>query len=122
MMTLVVESGANAGASTYFIRAASHNANMFALDPKSTPTCGQKERWIDPSGKTKCFTGDNFVDLLKLDWEGVIVRKEIDVEKTLVFVDDHRHAFKRTAHLMQVGIQHVIIEDNYELNEGAHEC
>ena len=55
MMTLVVESGANAGASTYFIRAASHNANMFALDPKSTPKCGQKERWIDPLGKKQMF-------------------------------------------------------------------
>ncbi len=120
--TLVVESGVNAGISTYFIRAASPNTNIFALDPKSTPICGQKERWIDPSGKTKYFTGDKFVDLLKLDWEGMILRKEIDVEKTLVFIDDHRHAFKRTAHLMQVGIQHIIIEDNYKLNEGMYEC
>jgi len=120
--TLVVESGVNAGVSTYFIRAASPTTKIFAIDPLEKPICGQGKRWIDPAssdGQTINYTGDEFVDLLDLDWVGMIDRKEIDPEKTLVFIDDHLHAYKRTVSMMKLGIRHVVIEDNYKNGEGA---
>uniref|UniRef100_A0A7S4RP51 Uncharacterized protein n=1 Tax=Ditylum brightwellii TaxID=49249 RepID=A0A7S4RP51_9STRA len=117
--TLVVESGVNAGVSTYFIRAASPTTKIFAIDPLAEPICNQGKRWIDPSDKTTNLTGDKFVDLLDIDWKGMIQRGEIDVEKTLVFLDDHLHAFERIAGVMKIGLRHVLVEDNYKLREGA---
>lgn len=117
--TLVVESGVNAGVSTYFIRAASPTTKIFAIDPLDKPICGQGERWIDSSQNTINYTGKNFVDLMALDWKGMVTRKEIDLDKTLVFIDDHLHAFKRIASVMKFGVRHVVVEDNYKVNEGA---
>lgn len=117
--TLVIESGVNAGVSTYFIRAASPTTKIFAIDPLAEPICNQGIRWIDPSDKTINYTGEKFVDLLDLDWIGMISRKEIDVDKTLVFIDDHLHTYKRIAGVMKYGVRHVVIEDNYKNREGA---
>ena len=117
--SLVVESGVNAGVSTYFIRAASPTTKIFAIDPLDKPICGQGKRWIDPSEKTSNFTGENFVDLLALDWKGMVSRKEVDPDKTLVFIDDHLHAFKRIAGVMKFGVRHIVVEDNYKMNEGT---
>ena len=117
--SLVVESGVNAGVSTYFIRAASPTTKIFAIDPLDKPICGQGKRWIDPSEKTSNFTGENFVDLLALDWKGMVSRKEVDPDKTLVFIDDHLHAFKRIAGVMRFGVRHIVVEDNYKMNEGT---
>lgn len=117
--TLVVESGVNAGVSTYFIRAASPTTKIFAIDPLEKPICAQGERWIDSSEHTIYYTGKTFVDLTDLDWKGMVTRREIDPDKTLVFIDDHLHAFKRIASVMKFGIRHVVVEDNYKMNEGA---
>ena len=120
--SLVVESGVNAGVSTYFIRAASPTTRIFAVDPLAKPICDQGTRWIDTSDKTINYTGENFVDLLDLDWVGMVSRKEIDVEKTLVFIDDHLHTYKRIAGVMKYGVRHVVIEDNYKNGEGMFLC
>ena len=66
--TLVVESGVNAGVSTYIIRAASPTTKIFAIDPLAKPICGQGKRWVDPSDLTTNYWGENFTDLLDLDW------------------------------------------------------
>ena len=117
--TLVVESGVNAGVSTYFIRSASSTTRIFAIDPLEKPICNQGERWVDPSNLTTNFTGKNFVDLMALDWKGMVSKKEIFPESTLVFIDDHLHAFKRIASVMKVGVRHVVVEDNYKYGEGT---
>ncbi len=116
--TLVVESGVNAGISTYFIRAASPTAKIFAIDPLEEPICGQKKRWLDPSSLTTNYTGNKFVDLMDLDWKGMISKKEIDPDSTLVFIDDHLHAFQRIAGVMKFGVKHIVVEDNYKYGEG----
>jgi len=116
--TLVVESGVNAGVSTYIIRAASPTAKIFAIDILDEPICGQGERWMDPSNLTINYTGKNFTDLLELDWKGMITKKEVDPNSTLVFLDDHLHAFNRIAGVMKFGIRHVVVEDNYKVGEG----
>ena len=45
--TSIIESGVNAGQSTYFMRAASPDAHIYPIDPLDTPICGQPVRWID---------------------------------------------------------------------------
>eukprot|EP00536_Pseudo-nitzschia_multiseries_P017821 jgi/Psemu1/328655/estExt_fgenesh1_pg.C_18430001 len=117
--TLVVESGVNAGVSTYFIRSASSTTKIFAIDPLDKPICAQGKRWIDSSDLTINYTGDNFVDLLDIDWKGMAERKEIYLDSTLVFIDDHLHAFQRIAGVLNCGIRHVVVEDNYKQGEGA---
>jgi hypothetical protein len=117
--SLVIESGVNAGVSTYFIRAASSTTKIFAIDPEEKPICNQGDRWIDPSDKTTNYTGKKFVDLMDLDWKGMVARNEIDPDSTLVFLDDHLHAFKRIAGVMKLGVRHIVVEDNYKLHEGT---
>ena len=116
--SLVVESGVNAGVSTYFIRAASNTTKIYAIDPLDEPICKQGTRWIDPSHLTTYFTGDKFVDLLDLDWKGMLERKEVDPESTLVFLDDHLHVYDRINAVMQYGLRHFVTEDNYKAGEG----
>jgi hypothetical protein len=117
--SLVIESGVNAGVSTYFIRAASPTTKIFAIDPLETPICGQEKRWTDSSSLTKYYTGKNFVDLMELDWKGMTEKKDVDPNSTLVFIDDHLHAFNRIAGVMKFGVRHVVVEDNYKYGEGA---
>ena len=120
--TLVVESGVNAGVSTYFIRAASPTTRIFAIDPLAQPICGQGVRWIDDGPESKDltinYTGDNFVDLMDLDWKEMIKKGDVDPDKTIVFIDDHLNTLKRIAGVMKHGIRHVLVEDNYKIHEG----
>ncbi|KAL7542767.1 hypothetical protein ACHAWF_007248 [Thalassiosira exigua] len=117
--TLVIESGVNAGVSTYFIRSASSSTKIFAIDPAEKPLCNQKERWIDSSDLTINYTGKKFIDLMDFNWRIMIAIKEVDPESTLIFIDDHLHVFQRLAGLMKYGFRHFLIEDNYKNGEGA---
>ena len=116
--TLVVESGVNAGQSTYFIRAASPTTRIFAIDPEEEAICNQGKRWLDDSPLTTNYTGKNFKDLLDLDWKGMIERKEVDPDKTLVFLDDHLHTYDRIQSIAKTGLKKVLVEDNYKIGEG----
>ena len=118
--TLVVESGVNAGQSTYFIRAASKTTKIFAIDPLDKPICNQADRWMDSSQLTTYYTGEKFVDIVDLDWKGMIKKNEVDPQTTLVFIDDHMHVYDRMMTLMEHGIRHVISEDNYKAGEGSY--
>ena len=119
--SLVVESGVNAGQSTYFIRAASPTTTIYAIDPEVNPICesiGQGKRWIDSSNRTKNFTGKNFVDIADLDWVALGKEDKVDPRKALVFIDDHLQVLHRLPALMKAGIRHVVVEDNYKIFEG----
>jgi hypothetical protein len=116
--TTIIESGVNAGQSTYFMRAASPNAKIFAIDPLDKPICGQEKRWIDEKNAVY-YTGANFQDIGAIDWAGKIKAGEVDPEKTLVFLDDHLEVFHRFVALMKNGFRHVLLEDNYKKREGA---
>lgn len=115
--SLVVESGINAGVSTYFIRKAWPYTKIISTDPEPKPICKQGERWIDKSNLTTYYTGDNFIDLSQLD-----IRKHYKEQKNpkiLVFIDDHQHLVKRIPRLVQQGVKYVIVEDNYRQGEGS---
>ncbi len=116
---LVIESGVNAGQSTYFLRKAKKDVEIIAIDPLEEPICGTEKRWIDDSGKTKYYTGDKFKDIADFDWVAMTKDGSITPERTLVFLDDHQDFMQRLPSLMKAGIRHLIVEDNYKRGEGA---
>lgn len=120
--TSIIESGVNAGQSTYFMRAASPDAHIYAIDPLDKPICGQPFRWIDSAAaqnKSTYYTGSAFQDFGDIDWASKIISGDLDPHKTLVFLDDHLKVFDRWNILMKHGFQHVLLEDNYKAGEGA---
>ena len=118
--TTIIESGVNAGQSTYFMRnAATTSTTIYAIDPEDKPICKQGERWIDPTGKTEYLTGQKFKDIEAVDWRHLVEENKIDPNRTLVFLDDHLKVFTRYQKLMEVGFRHIILEDNYKAREGA---
>ena len=120
--TSIIESGVNAGQSTYFMRAASPVAHIYPIDPADEPICDQGSRWIDSAAdqnKSTYYTGSNFKDLGDIDWGSKIKSGEMDPQKTLVFLDDHCKVFDRWNVLMRYGFRHVMLEDNYKAGEGG---
>jgi hypothetical protein len=116
--TSIIESGVNAGQSTYFMRAAAPKARIYAIDPLAEPICNQGKRWIDEVNSVY-YTGENFKDIAEIDWNSKIRAREMDPGKTLVFLDDHLEVFDRFVPLMKFGFRHILLEDNYKANEGA---
>ncbi|CAB9507824.1 expressed unknown protein [Seminavis robusta] len=121
--TTIIESGVNAGHSTYLMRAAAPNAKIYAIDPLDIPICEQKERWIDPSaGKTEYYTGTaKFQDFNQVDWAAKIAGGEINPDQTLVLLDDHLDPSTRYPTLLKHGFRHLLLEDNYKRKKGATE-
>ena len=118
--TTVIESGVNAGQSTYFIRRASSTTKIIAIDPLAKPICDQGDRWIDDNpALTTYYTGDKFVDFEEIQWQKMIAAKTIDPATTMVFLDDHLSVFQRFPTILKFGFRHVMLEDNYKAKEGA---
>jgi hypothetical protein len=104
------------------MRAAAPDAHIYAIDPLDKPICGQEKRWIDPEtpAKSTYYTGEaNFQDFGAIDWGSKIRSGEVDPQRTLVFLDDHRRVFDRWNDIMRHGFRHVLLEDNYKAKEGA---
>jgi hypothetical protein len=117
--TAIIESGVNAGVSTYIMRvAAGPKTKIFAIDPLDTPICGQGARWIDSNDNTEYFTGANFQDFSEIDWKNLVKEKNIDPKDVLVYFDDHLNIFDRFPALMKNSFRHVLLEDNYKVGEG----
>ena len=115
----IIESGVNAGQSTYFIRNASSTAWIYAIDPLNKPICGQGSRWKDPTKRNTYFTGKKFKDFQEVDWIKEMTERSWNPEQALVFLDDHQRAFDRFSTFLRVGFRHIMLEDNYKLGEGA---
>lgn len=119
----VVESGVNAGQSTYSIRNASASTRIYAIHPEEKPICDQGVRWIDQigvrSGLTRYFVGADFLDFQKVNWSSLIAEGSISPHRTLVFLDDHLEVLPRFSTILKFGFKHVMLEDNYKLGEGA---
>ena len=121
--TTIVESGVNAGQSTYLMRhAAPESTRIYAIDPSSKPICNQAKRWIDDSGKTTYWTGENFLDIQKVDWKALIDKGEIDPNTTLIFQDDHTNGFEHVLTYIKHGFRHILVEDNYRPGEGGNQA
>ena len=79
--TTIIESGVNAGQSTYIMRHAAPEAKIIVIDPLDTPICKQGTRWIDET-KSVYYTGKNFVDFADINWTEMIGRREIDPKRS----------------------------------------
>lgn len=112
--TAIIESGVNAGHSTWIMRAAAPQARIISIDPSTTPICGQQKRWIDDTNN-EYLVGDDFKDFAEIDWGN---HTKVDPSSTLVFFDDHQESYKRIAVLQKYGFKHVMFEDNYPEGEG----
>jgi hypothetical protein len=99
--TAIIESGVNAGMSTYIFRAAAPNAKIISIDPEAKPICGQKERWVDTDGNTDYLVGDSFKDVAEIDWANY---PGVNISTTLFYEDDHQNAFSRM-HILQKQVQ-----------------
>ena len=108
--TTVIESGVNAGQSTYFIRKAAPTAKIISIDPKVKGVCAEGLRWIDDTNNVY-LTGENFVDITEVDWSAYA--NVSHNPKTVVFLDDHRPILSRIPTLVKFGFVNVILEDNY---------
>lgn len=101
----VIESGARFGHSTWLIKQAVPGAKIYSIDPGPPKN---RLRGVE------YYVGSTFKDFSKIDWKS----KNIDVERTLVFVDDHQNSMKRIFKDNTVGFKHFIIEDNYPYQKG----
>lgn len=110
----IIESGVNAGQSTYFFRSAAPHAKIISIDPKEGAICNEGIRWIDHTNNVY-LTGNNFADLTEIDWTlyGNITHNP----KTVIFIDDHLPIMTRIPALLKNGFTNIIIEDNYMYGE-----
>jgi len=117
----IIESGVNAGVSTYIMRmAAGDETIIYAMDPEDEPICEQEVRWVDPNPNTINLTGkQNFKDLTQVNWSTELERHHISPKDVLIFLDDHLVVFDRLIMMYKVGFRHVLIEDNYKKYEGS---
>jgi len=104
--TVVIESGAHNGQSTWLIRQALPTARVISLDPREAVRMLKGVEYL---------TGSKFRDFGKLDWKGM----GVDVEGSVVFLDDHqsgrRRVFEEGA---SMGFRRFIMDDNYEYLKG----
>lgn len=112
--TAIIESGINAGVSTYFFRKACPKAKIISIDPEVKPVCGQQKRWIDETNNVY-LVGDTFQDISEVNWADF---PDVDPKTTLVYNDDHMNAFSRLPILQKKGFVHFMLEDNYSDQKG----
>lgn len=106
----IIESGANKGHSTWIIRNALPTARIISMDPM-TP--------IHRIRGVEYMVSENFTDFGSFNWEKFGDGDDrIDVEDTLVFIDDHQSSYKRLFAQNTYGFRHFIVEDNYDFATG----
>ena len=109
----IIESGVNAGVSTYMLRKAAPTALIISFDPRRKPRCGSRpERWIDHTNNVY-FAGPKFTDMTSMNWSSPTWRHRLDPESTLVYVDDHQNPMQRIKAMQKHGFRHMMLEDNY---------
>ena len=103
--TAIVESGAWNGMGTWFLRQiAGPTVKIVVISPQ-TPT-----KYKDP--QALYLTGSKFIDFSKTtveQWKNWVP----DIERTLLFMDDHQAAVRRLQEARALGFQHLFFDDNY---------
>ena len=98
----IIESGVWKGLGTWFFEQASPDSQIFSLDPNP-------QFRVYTSQKSNYST----YDFSKVEWT-----KILDVNETLVFIDDHQNSLDRVKQCMNFGFTKVIFEDNYPFDQG----
>ena len=94
--THVIESGVWKGQTTWLIETALSDAHILALDPAP-----ERREWTSPRA-TYSRIDFGFQDL-----------SQLPPSTTLVFFDDHVHAWLRLTQVRAWGFRHVVFDDNY---------
>jgi hypothetical protein len=99
----IVESGAHRGIGTWYLRqAAGPDAEIIVVSPERPAV------YVD-TVKSRYFVADKFQDFNKIDWDSL----NLDMERTLVFFDDHQSGLRRTVESQERGFIHLVFDDNY---------
>jgi hypothetical protein len=98
----IIESGVWKGLGTWFFEKASPESEIICLDPNPF-----YQVYTSPSAKY--YTQD----FSKVEWS-----KVLDVNETLVFIDDHQNSLDRVKQCDFFGFKKVIFEDNYPYDQG----
>ena len=99
----LIESGVWKGLGTWFLEQASPDTKIISIDPFPINR-------IYTSNKVQYLTEDfATIDFAKLG---------VDVDNTLVFVDDHQNALDRLVQAKSKGFKRMIFEDNYPADQG----
>ena len=96
----IVESGAHRGVGTWFLRqSAGLDIPIIVITPH-TP-----DIYVDKNGRY--FTDRKFKDFNKINWHFV------NINTTLLFMDDHQSGFRRMQEAYVRGFRHMVFDDNY---------
>ena len=95
--TTIIESGVWYGQSTWMFEQVAPNATLHCIDPAKYYNKGYRSDKATYHKK----------DFTTLDWSG------IDAKTTFCFFDDHQNALHRILHCAELGIEHLMFEDNY---------
>jgi len=104
---IIIESGVFRGLGTYFIQLACPEAQVFCIEPR-------QDRIRYRHKNAMYFTQD----FSKIPWDKYISQSNfLDV---LFFIDDHQNDFSRIPLCQELGIKHILLEDNYA--QGTGDC
>lgn len=99
----IIESGVWRGFTTFiFDHASSKDTNIFSYDINLDPLL---------------YKGSNKVRFIEDDWFEKTKKIKFQADSTLCFFDDHVSHVQRITEANQLGIKHVIVDDNYPLEQ-----
>jgi hypothetical protein len=98
----IIESGVWKGLGTWFFEKASPESKIICLDPNPF--------YRIYNSTTAQYSTQDFS---KVEWS-----KVLDVNETLVFIDDHQNSLDRVKQCEFFGFKKVIFEDNYPYDQG----
>jgi len=99
----IYESGIYKGHSTWLIENTLKNINLVSIDIDLS-----LREYISSNKNIQYYEGD--IEELSF--------KEVDVQNTLVYFDDHSNVIERLKFLSSWGIKYAVFEDNYPVGEG----
>ncbi|CAA2965628.1 PREDICTED: uncharacterized protein LOC105975834 isoform X2 [Olea europaea subsp. europaea] len=70
-------------------------------------------------GNCTYFAGKDFIDFGSMDWGKMMDKHGIeDLNRVLVFFDDHQNELKRLKQALKAGFKHLVFEDNNDPGTG----
>jgi hypothetical protein len=98
---IIVESGVWKGHSTWIIENGAPDATIYSFDVDLSH--------VEYKSPNAIYTERDFT---QFNWSG------INTGEGLCFFDDHQNSYQRTIQSSWLGFKHIIIEDNWPINEG----
>lgn len=106
--SVVIESGADRGHSTWVIRQALPDTRIISISPRPP------DNFLDG---VEYYIKENFTDFGQIDWDALMKRNER--QNALFFFDDHQSAFRRIFEEgAPLGFRRFVQEDNYRYLRG----